>query len=342
MCQDPYKINKSDQSIPLDLLHAAKGLCFMTVVKAGVVVSGRIGTGVLVARMDNNEQNTNSQRWSAPCAIGTIGMGWGAQLGADCTHYLIVLTTTKAVQDLCNATSLQLGGEMSVAVGPIGRGANSHLTTGDWTLHPAYAYAHSQGLFVGMSLEGSVVSVRADVNAKFYGRNVLAKEILCMPGPRAAEPLYRALDGAMQVQLPEDGFRPSTLWSEQPVNGYQNHPDRPVYTNHYNQSDMPPPIVPIMSNTQGSCYGGGSCITTTPQQACGSGSGETAYQQQQQTAYQPQQQSYPMSSGSTAYQEAVRPTTIDTMYQGPQSLFDANSPSTTVGGSNNTNIQGWL
>ena len=140
MCHDPYKLNQSDHSIPLDLLHAAKGLCFMTVVKAGLVVSGRIGTGVLVARMDDGNGTQSNHptniRWSAPCAVGTVGMGWGALMGADVTHYLVVLTTKKAVEDFFSATSLQLGAEMGLAVGPIGRGANSHLATGDWTLHP--------------------------------------------------------------------------------------------------------------------------------------------------------------------------------------------------------------
>ena len=105
----------------------------MTVVKAGLVVSGRIGTGLLVARMDDEGGNNNHRniRWSAPCAVGTVGMGWGALVGADVTHFLVVLTTTQAVQDFVSATSLQLGAEMGLAVGPIGRGANSHIATGD-------------------------------------------------------------------------------------------------------------------------------------------------------------------------------------------------------------------
>jgi Las17-binding protein actin regulator len=66
-----------------------------------------------------------------------------------------------------SSTRLQLGAELGVAVGPVGRGANSHLQTGDWTVHPAYAYAISHGLFVGMSLEGSVLRVRDDVKPCF-------------------------------------------------------------------------------------------------------------------------------------------------------------------------------
>jgi lipid-binding SYLF domain-containing protein len=201
-------LTAKEQSIPLDLLHAARGLCFMTVFKAGLVVSGRVGTGLVIARL-------NDDSWSAPCALGTVGMGWGALIGGDVTHYLVVLTTDQAVQDFVASSSVQLGAELGVAVGPVGRGANSHISAGDWTLHPAYAYAHSQGLFVGMSLEGSVVTVRNDVNAKFYGRACEPVDLLQQSGPKAAEPLYQALDKAMRIDIPDDAFRPSYLWSPQ-------------------------------------------------------------------------------------------------------------------------------
>jgi lipid-binding SYLF domain-containing protein len=318
MCCDPYKLNQSDQSIPLDLLHAAKGLCFLTVVKAGLVVSGRIGTGVLVARMDdpfNNSQN-NQSRWSAPCAIGTVGMGWGALAGADITHFLVVLTTTKAVEDFCGGSSVQLGAEMGVAVGPVGRGLNSHLATGDWTLHPAYAYAHSQGLFVGMSLEGSVVSVRNDVNAKFYGRQVSAKALLSTPGPKAAEPLYKALDGAMQEEIPDEGFRPSTLWNKNSRSeAYQNHPHQPVYLNQH-QSPVPPPIMQVHG-----CFE--NTAVNTPSQYAGSGSMESY-----QSTVIPGGHVY---TRHPEYQ-AIRSQTIETMNPGPQPLFDPTSPNSTDGG----------
>lgn len=201
-------LTAKEQSIPLDLLHAARGLCFMTVFKAGLVVSGRVGTGLVIARL-------NDDSWSAPCALGTVGVGWGALIGGDVTHYLVVLTTDQAVQDFVASSSVQLGAELGVAVGPVGRGANSHISAGDWTLHPAYAYAHSQGLFVGMSLEGSVVTVRNDVNSKFYGRACEPTDLLQQSGPKAAEPLYQALDKAMRIEIPDGSFRPSYLWSPQ-------------------------------------------------------------------------------------------------------------------------------
>jgi lipid-binding SYLF domain-containing protein len=176
------------------------------------VVSGRVGTGLLIARLDGNDLRS----WSAPCALGTVGMGWGMLAGGDITHYLVVLTTHEAVEALLGGT-VQLGAELGVAVGPMGRSATSHVSASnsDWAVHPAYSYAHSQGFFVGMSLEGSVLTTRHDVNAKFYGRsNLTPLDILDMPPPKAAEPLYKALERAMATEIPQEGFRPSQLFQE--------------------------------------------------------------------------------------------------------------------------------
>jgi lipid-binding SYLF domain-containing protein len=198
------------QSIPLDLLGCAKGLCFLTVIKAGLVVSGRVGTGLLLANL--------GEKWSAPCALGTLGMGWGMLAGGDITHYLVVLTTMEAVESLVDGT-VQLGAELGVAVGPLGRSATSQVSASqnDWAVHPAYSYAHSQGLFAGMSLEGSILTVRADVNAKFYGQHLTPDQVLGLPQPKAAEPLYMALERAMATEIPEGSFRPSQLFQEIPA-----------------------------------------------------------------------------------------------------------------------------
>lgn len=226
--QQQQRWQESDASIPLDLLHAAKGLMFLTVFKAGLVVSGRLGTGLIIAKLEDDVGNpasmplspstaasTPSSRWSAPCAIGTLGMGWGALAGGDVTHYLIVFTSRKAVRAMVGGSSVQFGAEVDVAVGPMGRGATSHVSASnhDWSLHPAYAYAHSQGFFAGMSLEGSVVAVRPEVNAKFYGQPIDALTILQRPGVNAAVPLYQTLEEALGLNIPSRGIRPSQIWS---------------------------------------------------------------------------------------------------------------------------------
>lgn len=182
----------ADRSIPLDLLHQAKGLCFLTVLKIGCVVSGRIGTGLIIAKRDNGS-------WSPPSAVGTIGMGYGAQIGGDITNYIIVLTTAKSIAAFASRGTVNLGAELGVAVGPIGRSAMGNLNAGDTGIAAAYCYAHSKGLFFGISLEGSVLATRSDVNAKFYGKQVDAYNLLFENqnwSPRAVQPLYEALKEA--------------------------------------------------------------------------------------------------------------------------------------------------
>ncbi|VEU33960.1 unnamed protein product [Pseudo-nitzschia multistriata] len=222
MCMPSRTGIKSDQSIPLDLLQSAKGLIFLTVIKAGFVVSGRIGTGLLIARVDGEDgaRSNPQQKWSAPCALGTIGMGWGMLAGGDITHYLVVLTTEEAVEAVLSGGKVQLGTELGVAIGPVGRMSqvSASASNTEWALHPAYSYAHSKGLFAGMSIEGAVLGARNDVNAKFYGRSNLTPADLVldglMPPPKAAEPLYAALERALATEIPQKGFRPSQLFRE--------------------------------------------------------------------------------------------------------------------------------
>lgn len=201
------KGDQSDQVIPLDLLHQAKGLCFLTVVKCGFMVSMRTGTGLIIAKRKNG--------WTPPSAIGTFGMGWGALIGGDITDYLIVLNTEKAVKAFCAGT-VNLGAELGVSMGPIGRSASSHLNAdkSSRSVVPAYAYAHSKGLFAGISLESGIITTRPDVNTKFYGRPIDAEDLLfehVQPRPLACQPLYDALDEAMKLDVPERGFRPSRI-----------------------------------------------------------------------------------------------------------------------------------
>jgi len=198
----------ADRSIPLDLLHQAKGLCFLTVIKIGCVVSGRVGTGLVIARRPDGS-------WSPPSAVGTIGIGYGALIGGDITSYLIVLNTERAVHAFSSRGSVNLGAELGVSVGPIGRSANGNVNAGNGGVAPAYSYAHSKGFFVGISLEGSVVASRSDVNAKFYGRPVDVGTLLFDNSswtPRAAQPLYDALEEALETEI--SGFRPSHITSK--------------------------------------------------------------------------------------------------------------------------------
>lgn len=209
MCGTNKAVSKSDKSIPLDLLQNARGLVFLTVVKAGMGLSVRGGSGLVIGKREDGS-------WTPPVALGIVGVGWGAIIGGDITNYMIVLNTERAVRIFAQKRSVNLGSELSVAIGPIGRTAtaNMNATAVKIAPAPAYAYAHSKGLFAGISFESSVVSCRPELNARFYGRQIDASDILfndVQPRPKAAQPLYDALNEAMHLELPRDGFRPSEV-----------------------------------------------------------------------------------------------------------------------------------
>ncbi|XP_002976353.2 uncharacterized protein LOC9648677 isoform X1 [Selaginella moellendorffii] len=179
-----------ERTIPATVLKNAKGLAILTVVKAGMGVTYKVGTGLLVARLQNNT-------WSAPSAIASCGMGWGLQFGGELTDFIIVLRNDSTVKAFGGRVHLSIGAGVSVAAGPVGRVAEADLRTGDGGVAACYTYSCSRGVFLGCSLEGNVVATRKAMNSAFYGDNcVTAKDILfgSVPQPNAASPLYDTLE----------------------------------------------------------------------------------------------------------------------------------------------------
>jgi len=176
-----------EKAIPQAVLKDARGLAVMTVIKAGFGFSGRGGKGVVVARLQNG--------WSGPSAIGTGGVGFGLQIGAEVTEFVMVLNTDAAVQAFSRDVNVTLGGDISVAAGPIGRAAEAGVTP----IAAIYTYSRSQGLFAGVSLEGTVIGTRNDANAEYYGRRVTPEEILSgkIPPPPGATRLVQVLTRQM-------------------------------------------------------------------------------------------------------------------------------------------------
>lgn len=155
-----------EQSIPRTVLRDARGLAVLTVTKAGFILSARGGTGVVVARMGRG--------WSPPSAIGTGGAGFGLQAGAEVSEFVIVLNTADAVKAFTRGGNISLGGGLSVAAGPVGRSAEAAIAP----TAAVYTYSRSQGLFAGISLEGTVIASRDDTNTRYYGKAVTPGQIL--------------------------------------------------------------------------------------------------------------------------------------------------------------------
>ncbi|KAJ2389363.1 hypothetical protein GGI05_003525 [Coemansia sp. RSA 2603] len=149
--------------IPPDILQRCHGIAVLSIVKAGVIWSGRIGSGIVCARLPNGT-------WSGPSAIATGGMGVGGQIGAQLTEVVMILNTEDAVRAFEENASLQLGSNLSVTAGPVGRSGEISAAVNSGTVAAVYSYSKSKGLFAGVSVEGSAVLQRKDVNQAFYGR----------------------------------------------------------------------------------------------------------------------------------------------------------------------------
>uniref|UniRef100_M4BQX7 FYVE-type domain-containing protein n=1 Tax=Hyaloperonospora arabidopsidis (strain Emoy2) TaxID=559515 RepID=M4BQX7_HYAAE len=181
-----------DRSIPISMLEKAHGLAIMTIVKAGFFVVGMVGTGIVLSRLSDGS-------WSAPSAIGTVGLGGGFEFGGEIVEVMIILGSPAAVQ-VFYSPQVNLGAGLDIAVGMYGRSAAAAAAISSTGLNGNYSYSLSKGLYAGISLQGSVISARNDLNRKFYGQDLEPSELLCgtVGQPVAAKPLYDALDRAMR------------------------------------------------------------------------------------------------------------------------------------------------
>jgi lipid-binding SYLF domain-containing protein len=171
-------------------LKRAQGFAIFTVARLGFLVSARAGSGIVIARLQDDT-------WSAPSALGLGGLGGGFNVGAEVTDFLIILNSKAAVRSFMATGSLQLGGNLSVAVGPLGRAAEaSGAINSSGNLAAMYSYSKSKGLYGGVSVEGTVLVDRSDANAKAYHRSITAKQILSgnIEAPSFAQPLINLIE----------------------------------------------------------------------------------------------------------------------------------------------------
>ncbi|PWN24690.1 DUF500-domain-containing protein [Jaminaea rosea] len=201
---DPSHPDTALNAIPKAVLNNAKGLAVFSVAKAGFLWSGKVGSGVVVARLEDGS-------WSAPSCIATGGVGFGFQIGADISEFVVVMNSHDAVRSFALAGNLQIGGSLSASAGPIGTGGAIQSALA----HPApmFSYSRSKGLFAGISLEGTLLVERKDANRDFYGQVIPAADLLGgkVPAPEAASALYEVVEAAEAIDetgLPEQAFVP--------------------------------------------------------------------------------------------------------------------------------------
>ncbi|HLY51968.1 MAG TPA: lipid-binding SYLF domain-containing protein [Steroidobacteraceae bacterium] len=159
-----------DQAIPDRLLERAYGIAVIPdMTKIAWFFGGRRGHGVLLVRDKDG-------RFTSPVFITMTGGSFGFQWGVQLTDVVLVFTTPKGVEGI-NGGKVTLGGDASVAAGPMGRQASAGT---DATFKAeVYSYSRNRGAFVGLALDGSVISIDDRANGDFYGKpGVAAADIL--------------------------------------------------------------------------------------------------------------------------------------------------------------------
>jgi lipid-binding SYLF domain-containing protein len=157
-----------DKSIPRGVLDGAQCVAvFPSVIKAGFIVGGRGGRGVASCR--------TASGWSAPAFFDIKGGSVGLQIGAQSTDFVLLFMNTKGLDRLIG-DKFEIGGEGSVAAGPVGReaGAATNIRLDAEIL----SYSRSKGLFAGLELKGVVVSQDRDDIEAVYGRGADARGVL--------------------------------------------------------------------------------------------------------------------------------------------------------------------
>ena len=175
-------------AIPPSLLGNAYGIAIIPrVIKAGFIVGGRYGTGVVLVRGPGGA-------WSNPSFVSITGGSLGWQIGAQSTDVILVFKNPSSIEGLMKG-KFTLGADAAVAAGPVGRRVEGAT---DVTLQSEIlSYSRSRGFFAGVSLEGSALQIDAKRNANFYGkRGITALEIFHghTSTPAAAQALRRTLD----------------------------------------------------------------------------------------------------------------------------------------------------
>jgi lipid-binding SYLF domain-containing protein len=159
-----------DRSIPQDLLN--KSHCIILVPglkKGGFVVAAKFGRGFAVCRA------VSGNGWGAPGAVRIEGGSVGFQIGVSSTDLLLLVMNERGMKRLLT-TKFTLGGEASVAAGPVGRGATAQ--TDALMTAEILSWSRSHGVFAGVSLDGSTLRNDIDVNAQLYGQRWENKQIL--------------------------------------------------------------------------------------------------------------------------------------------------------------------
>jgi len=171
-------------------------IVFPSVRKAAFVVGASYGRGAMVCRTGKNFRGP----WGAPAMYALEGGSVGFQIGGQATDLVLLIMNNRGASSILDS-KVKLGGDASVAAGPVGRDAAAN--TDAYMRAEILSYSRSRGLFAGISLEGSTLRPDDDATADVYGRKFTARQIV-IDGEAKVPPSGRLLVSVLQKYSPRN------------------------------------------------------------------------------------------------------------------------------------------
>ena len=180
-----------DTGLPRAILDRSVGVAiFPSTIRAGFLIGGQRGRGVIVAR----DEETGA--WSAPAFLTLTGASFGLQVGAQSVDVILLIQNRRGLSRLLS-NQFQMGGDVSAVVGPVGRSLAA--STDLQMTAEILSYSRTRGVFAGATVGGATVRADRDANQRFYGVRLDSRQIVLNGEADAAasEPvtkLWRALE----------------------------------------------------------------------------------------------------------------------------------------------------
>ncbi len=183
-------------NIPQDLLDKADCVVvFPSVVKAAFIVGASYGRGAMSCRKGDDFRGP----WGAPTMMALEGGSFGFQIGGQATDFVLLVMNESGARGIL-ASKVKLGGDASVAAGPVGR--DSSAETDASMRSEILSYSRARGLFAGVSLEGSTIRPDNSDNLRVYGRKIPARDIV-LSGTVAVPPAAGQLLSTLNAKTPK-------------------------------------------------------------------------------------------------------------------------------------------
>jgi lipid-binding SYLF domain-containing protein len=185
------EVLNTPEDIPQDLLDRADCVIVIpSVKKAAFIVGASYGRGAMSCRTGEHWDS----EWSAPSMMALEGGSFGLQAGGQSTDFVILVMNTRGANSLLSS-KVKLGADASAAAGPKGRTASAD--TDIYMRAEMLTYSRAQGLFAGVSLEGSTLRPDNDANERLYGKKVDPKDVVrggTIPVPAEARLMVNVLN----------------------------------------------------------------------------------------------------------------------------------------------------